>query len=556
MLRFKRLGEILIENKLIDQFQLEEALKVQKRSGKRLGKILVEMGFLTEQDIINVLEFQLGIKQIKLAETLPDIEALKYIPKNLASKYQVIPIAEEGDLLVVAMADPLDIMVIDELRLRTGKRIKSVIATEKEITEAIDKFYSAKTADFTKKEETAAAVELEIPDGDAVSVDQMPIVRLVNSILSEAVEVNASDIHLEPGKREVRVRFRIDGLLREIRPFPLASHNSVVSRIKIMAGMDIAEKRLPQDGRIQQNLKNREIDIRVSSLPTVYGEKIVMRLLDRSTRLLKLGELGFSEEALKSFRQLIEQPFGMILVTGPTGSGKTTTLYAALNEINSVSKNIVTIEDPVEYVLPGINQVSVNQKAGLNFAVGLRSILRQDPDVIMIGEIRDVETAKIAVRAANTGHLVFSTLHTNDAPGALTRLLDMGVEPYLVATTVIGVVAQRLARRICNSCRQEYTVPADSEERVFLGRSAEEKIRLYRGTGCKFCGFTGYKGRMAVTEILNVTSSIKRMIVQKNHSEAIREHALSSEGFVSMKEDGIMKAFRGLTTLEEIMRIV
>ncbi|NLO90290.1 MAG: Flp pilus assembly complex ATPase component TadA [Clostridia bacterium] len=555
MLRYKLLSEILVENKLIDQFQLEEVLKVQKRSGKKLGEVLVEMGFLTEQDIIDVLELQLGIKQIKLAETFPHVEALKYIPKNLALKYKVIPIAEEGDLLVVAMADPLDIMVIDELRLRTGKRIKSVIATEKEITEAIDKFYSAKTADITKKEETAAAMEPEVFD-EAVSVEQMPIVRLVNSILSEAMEANASDIHLEPGKWEVRVRFRIDGLLREVRPLPLTSYNSVVSRIKIMAGMDIAEKRLPQDGRIQQNIKNREIDIRVSSLPTVYGEKIVMRLLDRSTRLLKLGELGFSEEALKSFRQLIQQPFGMILVTGPTGSGKTTTLYAALNEISSVSKNIVTIEDPVEYVLPGINQVSVNQKAGLNFAVGLRSILRQDPDVIMIGEIRDMETAKIAVRAANTGHLVFSTLHTNDAPGALTRLLDMGVEPYLVATTVIGVVAQRLARRICNSCKQEYIVPADSEEMAFLGSRAEKNAKLYTGAGCKFCGFTGYKGRMAVTEILNITSSIRRMVVQKHHSEVIREQALSTEGFVSMKEDGIMKAFKGLTTLEEIMRIV
>jgi len=372
---------------------------------------------------------------------------LKLIPKELALKYKAVPIAEEGDSLVIAMADPLDVMVIDEIRLRTGKKVKPVYVSENEIEDAIESYYITVNEDFKKNLEDNTEIKLEISnENDAVSAEQISIISLVNSILSEAVRENASDIHLEPGKRDVRVRFRIDGLLREKMTFPITSHSSVASRIKIMAGMDIAEKRLPQDGRIQQIIQNREIDIRVSSLPTMYGEKIVMRLLDRSTRLLKLGELGFSENTLASFEHLIRHPYGMILVTGPTGSGKTTTLYAALNEINSPSKNIVTIEDPVEYVLTGINQISINQKAGLNFSVGLRAILRQDPDVIMIGEIRDTETAKIAVRAANTGHLVFSTLHTNDAPGALTRLLDMGVEPYLVATTVIGVVAQRLTR--------------------------------------------------------------------------------------------------------------
>jgi len=549
----KRLGEILIESNIISQYQLEEALKAQKKSGKRLGKVLVEMGFVSEQDIINVLEFQLGIKQVKIFESPPDKKVLKYIPKQLARSYQVIPYREEEDALVVAMADPLNVVVIDDLRLRTGKKIKPVIATEEEINKAVERFYGLDELDgFTRDVEVSATAEVS----EEEQSEQAPVIRVVNSILEQAVEENASDVHLEPGEKNVRIRFRVDGVLREIMTLPLSAHNSVVSRIKILAGMDIAEKRLPQDGRTQHRVKGREIDIRVSSLPTVFGEKIVLRLLDRSTRLLKMEELGFSREALEGFRSLFMQPYGMVLVTGPTGSGKTTTLYAALSEINSIDKNIVTIEDPVEYVLTGINQVTVNPKAGLTFAVGLRSILRQDPDVIMIGEIRDVETAKIAVRAANTGHLVLSTLHTNDAPSALTRLMDMGVEPYLVASSVVGVLAQRLVRKICTSCKQEYYLPADAEERVFLGADPKEELKLFKGSGCRACGFSGYRGRMAVTEVLKISSELRKMIMQKAHSEAMRQYAHKYEGFISMRQDGIEKARAGLTSLDEVMRNV
>lgn len=494
----------------------------------------------------------LGKLSLELEELDPSL--LKLLPERLARRYGAIPYKLEDNSLYMAMVEPSNIVALDDLRLITGYEIKPVLAAKEDIEKILSLYESIPGFEnrVFQNTETTYQQHSELLNVNEKADDHGAVVKTINSIIVQAVRAGASDIHFEPQEKGVRVRFRIDGALREIMTLPKTTSVPLVSRIKIIAEMDIAEKRLPQDGRVMIAVDGRPIDMRVSTLPTIFGEKVVMRILDKARRLLKLDALGLTPPLLESYRRLIRMSHGMILVTGPAGSGKTTTLYATLNELNSSDINIVTIEDPVEYVLEGINQMGVNPKAGLTFATGLRSILRQDPDVIMIGEIRDKETADIAVRAATTGHLVFSTLHTNDAAGALLRLIDMGVEPYLVASSVEGVIAQRLVRRICPKCKRMYHLLNHAPEKVFLG--AEIQI-LYKGEGCKECGHTGYQGRVALWEILQVTPEIRELIIKKAVAGRIKEKA-REQGMQTLWENGLAKVQQGITTMEEVMRVV
>lgn len=550
------LGDILVESGFITREQLEEALRVQRQTGQRLGKVLVDLGYVTEDVILEVLEYQLGIPRVSLADITPDAELVSSFPEPLVRRHKVVPVKKEGNRVITALADPLNVVVIDDLRVATGYDIYPVMATEREIEEAIERFFGPASMQRAVQEiaaGTPAEEELPARTEEVTAVDA-PVVRLVNSLVEGAINQRASDIHIEPQENKVRVRYRIDGVLREVMSLPARIQSAVISRIKIMAGMDIAEKRIPQDGRVQLKHADREIDLRISTMPTVFGEKAVLRLLDKSVALLKLDRLGFSPDNLARFQNLIRGAYGMLLLTGPTGSGKTTTLYAVLNELNRPEKNIITIEDPVEYSLPGINQTGVAPKAGLTFAVGLRAILRQDPDIVMVGEIRDRETAEIAIRAANTGHLVLSTLHTNDAAAAFTRLIDMGIEPFLVASSVRGVVAQRLVRVICTRCRTAYPVEPGAPERVFLGVPDDQPLTLHRGRGCGACGHTGYRGRTSIQEVLSATREIKALANAKAPADEIKRQAVR-EGMVPLKEDGIRKVLAGTTTVDEIIRV-
>ncbi|GAW94128.1 type II secretion system ATPase GspE [Calderihabitans maritimus] len=554
----KKLGDLLVEMGMITQEQLEEALKIQKETKERLGKVLTRLNYISEKDILEVLEFQLGIPKVVLSDYSLDSQTVHLIPEALARRHKVVPLRKEGNRLTLAMVDPLNVVAIDDVQLVTGCQVIPVIATEKEIDEVLDQFFQPGLEDtyHNQKEEFAPArVREDYNEEEAEgAVDDAPVVRVVNSIIQQAVRGRVSDIHIEPHQHKVRVRFRIDGMLRDAMNLPRQSHAAVASRIKIMADMDIAEKRIPQDGRIQIRVDDRPIDLRVSTIPTVFGEKIVIRILDRSTMLLNLNQLGFLPQIRERFEKIIRRPYGMLLITGPTGSGKTTTLYATLNELHSSERNIITIEDPVEYILEGINQISVNPKAGLTFANGLRAILRQDPDIIMVGEIRDRETAEIAVRAATTGHLVLSTLHTNDAAGAVTRLIDMGVEPFLVSSSLIGVVAQRLVRTICSRCREPYQLPPDAQERFFMGISSDEPVTLYRGRGCRSCDYTGYRGRVAIHEVLAVSETIRSLAGKRVAASAIRKVAVK-EGMLTLREDGLEKVRQGITTIDEVIRV-
>ncbi|MGI6091444.1 MAG: type II secretion system ATPase GspE [Veillonellaceae bacterium] len=548
----KRLGNLLIEAGIITKEQLDKALSVQQKTNERLGRVLLNLGYVSEDSMIEVLEFQLGVPHVDLANLPITKEVAAAIPVSLAERYQIIPIKREGKKLTLAMVDPTNFYAIDDVRMVTNCEIDTVIAAEREIMRAISQAYGVqdlvdKAVNKLKPEDYQTMTEFQ-------TADDAPIISLVNSLFSQAVRERASDIHIEPQDKTLRVRFRIDGILREISSFTKDIYAAIVSRIKIMAEMDIAEKRLPQDGRIKIRDAGRDIDIRVSTLPTILGEKVVMRILDKKAVILDISKLGFSSDNLYRYRRLFSQSYGMILVTGPTGSGKTTTLYSTLSEISSPEKNVITVEDPVEYRVDGINQVQVNPKAGLTFASGLRSILRQDPNIVMVGEIRDGETADIAVRAALTGHLVLSTLHTNDAPGAITRLTDMGVEPFLVASSVLGVIAQRLVRLICPECRKSYTLEPDSVERLFLGLAPDQPITLYHGSGCASCGYTGYHGRIAIHEVMPVSTQIRELINKGASSDKFATIA-KQEGMLSMREDGINKAIQGLTTVAEVMRV-
>lgn len=551
----KMLGDRLIELGLITKEQLWEAMRVQSKTGEILGKVLIKLGMVSDEVINEIL----GIPVVSVSTDI-DVELIKYVPEQLIRKYKVIPVRRHGNKITVAMSDPSNIVAIDDLRLILGYEIEPIKAGEGEIEELIQKYFG-----FPKIDKAFEEFDMQVgpaDEGETLTleeesvVDEAPIVRLVNSILVQSIAMGASDIHIEPQEAGVKVRFRVDGMLREIMELPKKVRGAMISRIKIMADMDIAEKRIPQDGRIQVKTTGKEIDMRISSLPTMYGEKIVLRLLDKSgMKGFKIEQLGFNPTNFKRFNNMLKNSYGIILITGPTGSGKTTTLYAGLNELNTIEKNIITVEDPVEYVLSGINQTMVNVKAGMTFAAGLRSILRQDPDIIMVGEIRDGETAEIAVKAAITGHLVLSTLHTNDAASSISRLVDMGIEPFLAASSILGVVAQRLLRRICPDCREPYLLPlGESPEREFMGLGPQDPATLYQGRGCDKCSGTGYRGRLPIHELLNVTSGLRAIINRNESSDILKRHAVE-EGMMTLKSDGLYKAALGHTTIQEVMRV-
>lgn len=544
----KRLGDLLIEAGLITKEQLEETLK-EKAPGQKLGDALLQRGYITEQQLIEVLEFQLGIPHVSLYRYPIDPKLTNLVPKEFAKRNMLIPLKQEGDRLFVAMADPMDFFAIDDLRLSTGFHIEVAIASKDDILRAINKYYDI---DDSVEEFLNIAPQQEVSEQEKLVEDDSPIVKLVNQILQMAVEQRASDIHIDPHETKVVIRYRIDGILRTERALPKHMQGMLTARIKILANMDITEHRVPQDGRIKMNIDFHPIDLRVSTLPTIYGEKIVMRVLDLGAALNDLNKLGFNKVNLQRFIQLIEQPTGIVLITGPTGSGKSSTLYAALNRLNSEHVNIITIEDPVEYQLEGVNQIQVNPNVGMTFAEGLRSILRQDPNIIMVGEIRDRETAEVAIRASLTGHLVLSTLHTNDALSTVARLIDMGVEPFLVATSLSGVVSQRLVRRVCRDCQIEHE-PTKREIDIFARRGLKIE-KVMRGRGCPTCNMTGYKGRIALHELMVMSDDMRKVILNGEPLSKLRELAIKNK-MIFLIDDGLLKVKQGLTTTEEVLRV-
>ena len=557
----KSLGESLVEEGIISLEQLKQAQEEEKRTSQRLRNVLVKMGLIAEEDLVTFLSDKLGLPRIELGNYLIDPKIVELVPEALARKYELIPVLKIGNRLTCAMVDPWNIFALDEIRAKTNLMIEPAVATESEIKKALNEHYGAKGSmeDLIK---TIDEKKLGIEAGKEIDakklqgiVEEPVVIKLVNLIIMQAIKEGASDIHIEPEEEVLKTRFRVDGMLHEISSPPKHLQSAIISRIKIMANLNIAERRTPQDGRFTVNLEGKQIDVRVSCVPTIYGENVVLRLLDVSTALLGLEQLGFSKEVLDKYNKLITRPHGIILVTGPTGSGKTTTLYASLAKINTVEKNIITIEDPVEYKLAGIRQIQINPKVDLTFSNGLRSILRQDPNIIMVGEMRDFQTAEIAIQAALTGHLVFSTLHTNDASGAVTRLIDMGVEPFLVSSSVIGVLAQRLVRTICKDCKEEY-VPTEEELKDIglLDEPRTTNIKFYKGKGCAKCMNTGYKGRIGIFELMIPDENIHNLIISKAPTEEIRKKAVAS-GMVVLKKDGIEKVKLGLTTVEEIVRV-
>jgi len=555
----KKLGDLLVEVGLLDENQLNNAIKIQKKTGEKLGKILVKEGYLTEEQIIEALEFQLGIPHIDMKKVFIDANVAKLIPESMAKRHVAIPIKKENDSIFVAMTDPLNIFAIDDIKLVTKLDVKPLIASEDGILKAIDRVFGKEEAeravqDFKKElsHDNAEDDSNLLKDISEDEINNAPAVRLVNSIIEQAVKNRASDVHIEPTENDLRIRFRIDGELHEAMRVFKSTQGPVITRIKIMANMNIAERRIPQDGKIEMNASGKNIDIRVSSLPTIYGEKLVLRILDKSGYIITKDKLGLNSDDMKLFDNLLKHPNGIILLTGPTGSGKTTTLYAMLNELNKPDKNIITVEDPVEYTLEGLNQVQVNEKAGLTFASALRSILRQDPDIIMIGEIRDRETAEIAIRSSITGHLVLSTLHTNDSAGAITRLIDMGIEPYLISSSVVGVIAQRLARKICDNCKTEYD--ASKREKIILGLDTDEPLKLYKSKGCTVCNKTGFRGRVPIYEIMIMTPKIKELTNEKAPADVILNEAVSN-GMNTLKESAKKLVLSGVTTVDEMLRL-
>jgi type IV pilus assembly protein PilB len=555
-----RLGELLVRENLISNKQLEEAQDEAAESGGRLGYSLQKLGYIAESELTNFLSKQYGVPSINLSEFDVDEDVIGLISKDVAQKHRCIPINRAGASLIVAMADPSNIYAIDDLKFITGYNIEVVVASEVAIEEAFTRYYDRvryeevmegfdeEDIDFSEEDEEVNIVDLEKASVEA------PVVRLVNMVLINAIKKGASDIHLEPYEKKLRVRYRIDGVLYEEMTPPLRLRNALVSRLKIMSQLDIAERRLPQDGRIKLKLgKGREMDYRVSVLPTMFGEKVVLRLLDKSNLQLDMTKLGFDVQPLEAFKNAIYQPYGMVLVTGPTGSGKTTTLYSALSELNRSESNISTAEDPIEYNLHGINQVQMHDDIGLNFATALRAFLRQDPDIIMVGEIRDFETAEIAVKAALTGHLVLSTLHTNDAPSTINRLLNMGVEPFLVTASVNLILAQRLARRICPECKEE--TPTTPQSLIDLGMAPEEaaSVRLMGGRGCRNCNSTGYRGRVALYEVMALTEELKEMVLQGASTAELKAEAIRL-GMQTLRQAGLRKIVEGVTTPEEVVR--
>ena len=555
-----KLGEMLLAEELITQEQLTIALDQQKRTGKKLGDILVNQGIVSEEVIAVALSKQMGISYISLAQYEIDPEIIKTIPEEIVRKYRIVPVDKMGNTLTVALSDPANIFILDELKILTKCEIIPLISFESDIQRAIEQYYR-KRNEMEKVIKDIQDTDMEVvakeKDVDLATMkdmaDDAPVVKMVNALLSQAISDRASDIHIEPYEDNLRIRYRVDGSLIEIPSPKKSMHPAIVSRIKIMSELDIAERRLPQDGRFKVKIEDRMVDLRVSIIPTVFGEKVVMRILDRSSLVLDLLKLGLEPDDMRIFNESIQKPYGMILVSGPTGSGKTTTLYSALNTINSSDLNIMTIEDPVEYQLKGINQVQARPDIGLTFAAGLRSFLRQDPDVILVGEVRDLETAEIAIKAALTGHLVFSTIHTNDAPSTITRLTDMGVEPFLVTASLLMIVAQRLVRRICPRCKENYVPTKDIVTALGVpDKWMTENIRFARGNGCDFCKKTGYRGRVSIYEILEVNDSIREALIEGQSLMAIRRLAREN-GMRTLRESGVLKVLEGVSTYEEVV---
>ncbi len=549
----RRLGEILVDTGVISKEDLFRALKIQQERKELLGKILIDEGIITERQMVEVLEFQYGIPRVQLNTYEIDEDVTHLISAKMARRYVLIPIHLDDHTLSVAMADPLNLFALDDIKLATGHQVKPLLASEKEILIAIEQYYKKKSADDTVNEfsnKFDSLIDEHDIDFDAISeVNNAPVVKLIDSIIIQAADSKVSDIHIEPDEYNLRVRFRIDGELYEHMQLQKKSQPAIITRIKIMGYMDIGENRVPQDGRVEMDYDDRAIDLRISVMPTIYGEKAVIRLLDRSNKLLTMTELGITEYNLKRYEKVIKVPNGIVLVTGPTGSGKSTTLYATLMEINDPKKNIITVEDPVEYRIRGINQTQVNNKAGLTFANSLRAILRQDPDTIMIGEIRDKETAQIAVRAAITGHLVLSTLHTNDTASSIARLINMGVEPYLIASSVKGLVAQRLVKKICANCKVDYEITEHEAKLIGVGW-----IKLHKGEGCNLCNHTGYRGRTAIYEVMPITSTIRAMIDSNTSIDVIKEQAIK-EGLTTLYQSCLDLVLNGMTTIDELLKL-
>jgi type IV pilus assembly protein PilB len=547
----KRLGDLLVAEGLLSEEQLHEALKTKKQ-GQKLGDVLVERNYITELQLIEALEIQLGIEHISLYRYPIDTKLMKVISKEFAKRNMLIPLKKIGNQLLVAMSDPMDYFAIDDLRMSTGLQIETAIATKDEIVQAIDRYYNLEEA---LADTDLAMRDFETADGMDViegAENEAPVIRLVNQLLHIGLTQRASDIHIDPLETKLVIRYRVDGVLKTERVLQKNIQNAVIARVKIMANLNITETRLPQDGRIKTTVTMKPIDLRISTLPTVYGEKIVIRILDLGSTLNKISQLGFNKINHQKLMKMIEQPSGLILITGPTGSGKSSTLYAGLNHLNSDEVNIITIEDPVEYQIEGINQVQVNSQVGLTFATGLRSILRQDPNIVMVGEIRDTETADIAIRASLTGHLVLTTLHTNSAIATIPRLIDMGVEPYLVVSSLSGIVAQRLVRKNCSRCRKEVD-PSEMEKNLFKKRGIKPG-KISHGTGCAACNDTGYKGRVAIQEVLVIDDEIKQMMMNNQSMTAIRDYAMR-QGMIFLIDDGLLKVKQGLTTVEEVLRV-
>ena len=547
---YKKVGQLFLEQGFITQEQLDEVLEEQRLTGQKIGEILVNKGWLTPEEVQRVLEKQSGVKNFDLSKHIIDPDLAKIVSEEMAVKYKLMPVLKSENKIVIAMVNPSDVFVIDELERQTNCLIEPVLAGEMDIRRAQDQYYGASNV---LQEIIASIDENKLAEGDKLG-EEAPIIRIVNLLIIQAVEMRASDIHIEPEEKFLGVRYRIDGILYRQKPLPKELQAAVISRLKIISNLDIAEKRIPQDGRIMMEVGDKKIDFRVSTCPAVFGENVVLRILDKSSLVLELENMGFSIKELKGFNHLISQPYGIILVTGPTGSGKTTTLYSALQKLNKAEVNIMTIEDPVEYQFSFIRQVHVNFKAGLNFATALRSFLRQDPDIIMVGEIRDLETAEIAVQAALTGHLVLSTLHTSDAPSAFTRLIDMGVEPFLVSSSLLGVLAQRLVRKVCEKCREQYTPSNEVLKSLGLEEKIDTDIKFSRGKGCKLCNQSGYRGRVAIYELLNNSHSIQELVLKKSSADEIKEIACK-QGMTLLREAAIEKLLSGVTSVEEVARV-
>jgi len=558
-----KIMEALISTKNLKQEDIEACLKFQKAKGMSLDKALIERGLISEQDLLMLLVKELNIPTIKLSKYKIDPALKEIIPEKIARQYNLIPISKLTKTITIAIADPLNIFAVDDLRSITGRDIDVTMATETEILHAIDNYYGtqehqsvtevskdidAQTLEIVGVQETEDATNVVAEEGE-----QAPIIKIVDLIIKEAIKQRASDIHMEPAVEDLRVRYRIDGVLQDILNLPKVNQNAVLTRIKIMARLDITETRIPQDGRFKMRISTREVDFRVSILPTTFGQKVVMRILDKGSLSIGLDGLGFSPEDIEKFKEAITKPFGMILVTGPTGSGKSTTLYSIINQLNTIDKNIITVEDPVEYLIEGLTQIQARPEIGLTFAAGLRAILRQSPDIVMVGEIRDSETADIAIKASLTGQLVFSTLHTNDAAGALTRLVDMGVEPFLVSSSLVIVCAQRLCRRICTKCKEAVKIPEEVLKSLEYKNNGKENF--HQGKGCELCRQTGYKGRMGILEVMEVDDVIREMLIKGDSSDEIKQYAIKQNHMTTLRDDAVRKFAAGLTTAEEVLRV-